>query len=266
VIRLATTSTPKNATHWSTRSLAQAAGISFKSVHRILQSQELKPHLVKTFKVSNDPRFIEKVSDIIGLYLNPPEHALVLCADEKSQIQALDRTQRPLPLKRGHAQTATHDYRRNGTTTLFAAIELLTGNVVGQCMPRHRHQEWLKFLRLIDAQMPAGYDLHLIVDNYATHKHPKVKDWLARHPRFHMHFTPTSASWLNLIERFFGQLTDKRIRRGTFHSVPDLIKAIDDYIAHHNDFPSRFTWTAKVEDVLSKVARARRVLDKSPSE
>jgi transposase len=266
VIRLATTATPKNATHWSTRSLAQAAGISFKSVHRILQSQELKPHLVKTFKVSNDPRFVEKVSDIIGLYLNPPEHALVLCADEKSQIQALDRTQRPLPLKKGHAQTATHDYRRNGTTTLFAAIELLTGNVVGQCMPRHRHQEWLKFLRLIDAQMPAGYDLHLIVDNYATHKHPKVKDWLAKHPRFHMHFTPTSASWLNLIERFFGQLTDKRIRRGTFHSVPDLIKTIDDYIAHHNDFPSSFTWTAKVDDVLSKVARARRVLDKSPSE
>lgn len=198
------------------------------------------------------------MSDIIGLYLNPPEHALVLCADEKSQIQALDRTQRPLPLKKSHAQTATHDYRRNGTTTLFAAIELLTGTVVGQCMPRHRH---LKFLRLIDAQMPAGYDLYLIVDNYATHKHPKVKDWLAKHPRFHMHFTLTSASWLNLIERFFGQLTDKRIRRGTFRSVPDLIKAIDDYIADNNDFPSSFTWTAKVEDVLSKVARARRVLD-----
>ncbi|HVT04471.1 MAG TPA: IS630 family transposase [Thermoanaerobaculia bacterium] len=266
VIRLATTATPSNATHWSTRSLARAVGISFKSVHRILQSQELKPHLVRRFKISNDPLFVEKVTDIIGLYLNPPEQALVLCADEKSQIQALDRTQRPLPLKKGQAKTATHDYRRNGTTTLFAAIELLTGNVVSRCMPRHRHQEWLKFLRQIDAEMPPELDLHLIVDNYATHKHPAVKRWVANHPRFHMHFTPTSASWLNLIERFFGELTDKRIRRGTFRSVPELIKAIDDYIAHHNDFPSTFTWTAKVEDVLSKVERARKVLNKTASE
>lgn len=266
VIHLVTSKTPPNATHWSTRSLARAVGISFKSVHRILQSQELKPHRVRTFKVSNDPHFVEKVTDIIGLYLNPPEHALVLCADEKSQIQALDRTQRPLPLKKGRAKTATHDYRRHGTTTLFAAIELLTGNVVGQCLPRHRHQEWLKFLERIDEEMPAELDLHLIVDNYATHKHPAVKDWLAKHPRFHMHFTPTSASWLNLIERFFGELTDKRIRRGTFLSVPDLIKAIDDYIAHHNDFPSTFTWTAKVDAVLSKVARARKILNKTASE
>ena len=266
VIHLVTRKTPANATHWSTRSLARAVGISFKSVHRILQSQELKPHRVRTFKVSNDPHFVEKVTDIIALYLNPPEHALVLCADEKSQIQALDRTQRPLPLKRGRAKTATHDYRRHGTTTLFAAIELITGNVVGQCMPRHRHQEWLKFLQRVDEEMPADLDLHLIVDNYATHKHPKVKDWLAKHPRFHMHFTPTSASWLNLIERFFGELTNKRIRRGTFLNVPDLIKAIDDYIAHHNHFPSTFTWTAKVEDVLSKVARARKALNKTASE
>ena len=266
VIRLATTKTAPNATHWSTRSLARATGISFKSVHRILQSQELRPHRVRTFKVSNDPQFVEKVTDIVGLYLNPPEQALVLCADEKSQIQALDRTQRPLPMTRGHAKTATHDYRRHGTTTLFAAIELLSGNVVSQCMPRHRHQEWLKFLRRIDEETPQEYALHLIVDNYATHKHPAVKAWLAKHPRFHMHFTPTSASWLNLIERFFGELTDKRIRRGTFRRVPELIKAIDEYIAHHNDFPSSFTWTAKVEDILSKVARARKRLDKTASE
>ncbi|MEO8036030.1 MAG: IS630 family transposase [Acidobacteriota bacterium] len=266
VIHLVTSKTPPNATHWSTRSLARATGISFKSVHRILQSQELKPHRVRTFKVSNDPNFVEKVTDVIGLYLNPPEHALVLCADEKSQIQALDRTQRPLPLKKGRAKTATHDYRRHGTTTLFAAIEMLSGNVVSQCMPRHRHQEWLKFLKQIDEEMPQEYELHLIVDNYATHKHPAVKKWLAKHSRFHMHFTPTSASWLNLIERFFGELTNKRIRRGTFRSVPELIKAIEEYIAHHNDFPSTFTWTAKVDDVLSKVARARKALDKMASE
>jgi transposase len=266
VIRLATSKTAPNATHWSTRSLARATGISFKSIHRILQSQGLKPHRVRTFKVSNDPDFIAKVTDVVGLYLNPPEKALVLCADEKSQIQALDRTQRPLPMKKGRAKTATHDYRRHGTTTLFAAIELITGNVVSQCMPRHRHQEWLKFLRQIDEEMPTEYALHLIVDNYATHKHPAVKKWLSKHSRFHIHFTPTSASWLNLIERFFGELTNKRIRRGTFRSVPELIKAIDEYIAHHNAFPSTFTWTAKVEDILSKVARARKVLDKTASE
>lgn len=266
VIHLVTSKTPPNATHWSTRSLARATGISFKSVHRILQSQELKPHRVRTFKVSNDPNFVEKVTDVIGLYLNPPEHALVLCADEKSQIQALDRTQRPLPLKKGRAKTATHDYRRHGTTTLFAAIEMVSGNVVSQCMPRHRHQEWLKFLKQIDEEMPQEYELHLIVDNYATHKHPAVKKWLAKHPRFHMHFTPTSASWLNLIERFFGELTNKRIRRGTFRSVPELIHAIEDYIAHHNNFPFTFTWTAKVDDVLGKVARARKALDKMASE
>ncbi len=266
VIRLATSKTAPNATHWSTRSLARATGISFKSVHRILQSQQLKPHRVRTFKVSNDPHFIEKVTDIVGLYLNPPEQALVLCADEKSQIQALDRTQRPLPMKKGHARTATHDYRRHGTTTLFAAIKLLTGNVVSQCMPRHRHQEWLKFLRRIDEEMPLEFDLHLIVDNYATHKHPAVRRWLSKHPRFHMHFTPISASWLNLIERFFSELTTKRIRRGIFRSVPDLIRAIEEYIAHHNNFPATFTWTAKVEDILSRVARARKVLDKTASE
>jgi len=265
VIRLVTTTTPPNRTHWTTRSLARATGISFKSVHRILQSQQLQPHRVRKFKLSNDPRFVEKVTDIIGLYLNPPEHALVLCVDEKSQIQALDRTQRPLPLKKGHAKTATHDYRRHGTTTLFAAIELLTGTVIGECMPRHRHQEWLKFLKRIDEEMPPEYELHLIVDNYATHKHRTVKRWLEKHPRFHMHFTPTSSSWLNLIERFFAELTNHRIRRGTFRSVPELIAAIESYIQQHNDYPRTFTWSAKVDDVLAKVERARKVLDTTAS-
>lgn len=266
VIRLVTTETPVHATHWSTRSLAKATGVSFKSVHRILQANGLKPHLVRTFKVSNDPQFIEKVTDIVGLYLNPPAQALVLCADEKSQIQALDRTQLPLPLTRGRAASRTHDYRRHGTTTLFAAIEVLSGQVVSRCMARHRHQEWLKFLRLLHEQMPAEFDLHLIVDNYATHKHPAVRRWLARHPRFHIHFTPTSSSWLNLIERFFAELTSKRIRRGTFRSVAELEKAIPDWIEHHNEYPSAFTWTAKVDDVLTKVDRARRTLQRTAAQ
>ena len=204
--------------------------------------------------------------DVVGLYLDPPEHALVLCADEKSQVQALDRTQPGLPLKKGRCGTMTHDYKRNGTTTLFAAIEVAEGHLIGTCMPHHRHQEWIKFLRLIDEQTPTDLDLHLIIDNYATHKHPKVKSWLKRHPRFHVHFTPTSSSWLNLIERWFREITDKRIRRGTFTSVQSLIQAIMDYIAAHNDNPKAFHWTAKAEEILAKVRRARKTLDKISTE
>lgn len=251
----------ENATHWSTRTLAEALGTTRSMVHRVWRANNLKPHLSRTFKLSNDPNYVEKIVDVVGLYLNPPEHALVLCCDEKSQIQALDRTQPGLPLKKGRCGTMTHDYKRNGTTTLFAALELAEGKLIGTCMPRHRHQEWIKFLKLIDEQTPADVDLHLIVDNYNTHKHPRVKAWLKRHPRFHVHFTPTSSSWLNLVERWFREITDKRIRRGVFHSVPDLIAAIMEYIEHHNDNPETFAWTAKAEVILEKIARARAVLD-----
>lgn len=232
-----TTQKPKHATHWSTRTLAKELGVDHVLVHRVWRASGLKPHLVATFKISRDKRFVEKLTDVVGLYLNPPEHALVLCADEKSQIQALDRTQPGLPMKKGRCGTMTHDYVRHGTTTLFAAIEMAEGRLIGTCMKRHRHQEWIKFLELIDAQTPTHLDLHLIVDNYATHKHERVKRWLKRHPRFHVHFIPTSSSWLNLIERWFREITDKRIRRATFHSVPDLVAAIMDYIQHHNDNP-----------------------------
>ena len=234
-------------------------------VQRVWAAAGLKPHRVKTFKVSNDPHFVEKLLDVVGLYLNPPEHALVLCADEKSQIQALDRTQPGLPLKKGRCSTMTHDYKRNGTTTLFAALEVLTGKLIGTCLPKHRHQEWLRFLRLIDRQTPPELDLHLIVDNYATHKHPAVQAWLLRHPRFHLHFTPTSSSWLNLVERWFRELTTKRLRRGVFKSVADLIAAIEVYIAHHNRHPRSFVWTAKVDAIVAKVERARTVLLKRAS-
>jgi transposase len=261
IVEMTTRSTPPNATHWSTRTLAAAAGANQSMVFRVWRANNLKPHLTRTFKLSNDPRFVEKLVDVVGLYLDPPEHALVLCADEKSQIQALDRTQPGLPLKKGRCGTMTHDYKRNGTTTLFAALELAEGKLIGTCMPRHRHQEWTKFLRLVDRETPAGLDIHLIVDNYNTHKHPKVQAWLARHPRFHMHFIPTSSSWLNLVERWFREITDKRIRRGAFKSVPQLIQAIMDYIAQHNRSPRSFVWTAKVEDILAKVRRARAVLD-----
>jgi transposase len=229
-------------------------------VQRVWKANGLQPHRTRTFKVSNDKHFAEKVVDVVGLYLDPPEHALVLSVDEKSQIQALDRTQPGLPLKPGRCGTMTHDYQRNGTTTLFAALELAEGKVIGACMNRHRHQEWIKFLRLIDEQTPADLDLHLIVDNYATHKHPKVKSWLKRHPRFHLHFIPTASSWLNLVERWFRELTDKRVRRGTFHSVPELIEAIMSYIEHHNENPKAFVWTAKVDRIMQKVERARAVL------
>lgn len=261
IIHATTQTKPPHATHWSTRLLAEALGTNRSMVHRVWQANQLKPHLSRTFKLSNDPRFVEKVIDVVGLYLNPPEHALVLCCDEKSQIQALDRTQPGLPIKKGRCGTMTHDYVRNGTTTLFAALELAQGKLIGTCMQRHRHQEWLKFLKLIDAQTPPELDLHLIADNYHTHKHPRVQRWLARHPRFHVHFIPTSSSWLNLVERWFREITDKRIRRDAFASVPQLIEVIMDYIEHHNQNPKAFVWTAKVEDILAKVARARAVLN-----
>jgi transposase len=256
---------PENATHWSTRSLAKELAVGPSMVQRVWKRHGLKPHRVRTFKLSTDKYFVEKMQDIVGLYLNPPERALVLCCDEKSQIQALDRTQPGLPLKKGRCGTMTYDYKRNGTTTLFAALELAEGKVIGTCMNRHRHQEWLAFLKLIDAQTPAGLDLHLIVDNYATHKHPKVKAWLKRHPRFHSHFTPTSTSWLNLVERWFREITDKRIRRGVFKSVKELVQAIMDYIEHHNENPQPFTWTAKANDILAKIGRAKTTLNKMPT-
>ena len=261
VVRKTTQEKPGNAAHWSTRSMAQAAGLSEKSVRRIWHRHGLKPHLSRTFKVSNDPEFAEKLEAIIGLYLNPPEHAIVLCADEKSQIQALDRTQPGLPLKKGRCGTMTHDYKRNGTATLFAAMSTLDGTVISMCDDRHRHQEWLKFLRAIDDLTPPDKELHLIADNYATHKHPQVRKWLGRRPRFHMYFTPTRSSWLNMVERFFRDLTEQRLRRGIFRDVEELIMAIGDYIDKHNESPKPFVWTAKASDILEKVRRARAALD-----
>ena len=261
VVHMTLNAKPPAGTHWSVRKLARAVGLSHSSVQRIWAAHGLKPHLTRTFKLSNDPQFSEKVQDIVGLYLDPPDKALVLCVDEKSQIQALDRTQPGLPLKKGRAGTLTHDYKRHGTTTLFAALDVATGKVIGRCLKRHRHQEFLRFLRQIDRATPKRLDLHLVIDNYATHKHPKVKAWLARHPRFHLHFTPTSASWLNLVERFFGLITEDAIRRGVFHSVADLEAAIQAYLEHHNDDPKPFIWTAPAADILEKVARGRRVLE-----
>ena len=265
VIELTTREKPRNATHWSTRTMAAAVGISEASVRRIWRVHGLKPHLLETFKVSKDPQFAEKLEAVVGLYLNPPEHALVLCCDEKSQIQALDRTQPGLPLKKGRGQTMTHDYKRNGAATLFAALNTLDGSVISLCQERHRHQEWLKFLRLLDDTTPENKQLHLIVDNYATHKHPKVKRWLARHRRFHVHFTPTSASWLNMVERFFRDLTEHRLRRGVFRDVEELIMAIDQYVDRHNEQPKPFIWTAKASDILEKVKRARAALNNAQS-
>jgi len=261
IIETTTQRTPQDATHWSTRTLAKFLGIDKMMVQRVWQANGLKPHRVKTFKVSNDPQFVEKLTDIVGLYLDPPDRALVLSCDEKSQIQALDRTQKSLPLKRGRCGTMTHDYKRNGATTLFAALSTLDGKVISRCDARHRHQEWLKFLKQIDAETQPELDLHLIVDNYATHKHPRVRAWLKRRPRFHLHFTPTSSSWLNLVERWFRELTDKRIRRGTFTSVAKLEAAIDSYIQTHNQNSKAFIWTAGVENILGKVRRARAVLN-----
>jgi transposase len=261
VVRKTTQEKPANATHWSTRTMAEAEGLSEKSVRRIWHKHGLKPHLSRTFKVSNDPEFAEKLEAIVGLYLNPPEHAIVLCADEKSQIQALDRTQPGLPIKKGRCGTMTHDYKRNGTATLFAAMNTLDGTVISMCDDRHRHQEWLKFLRVIDQVTPAGKQIHLIADNYATHKHPRVQKWLSRHSRFRVYFTPTSSSWLNMVERFFRDLTQNRIRRGIFRDAEELIMAIGDYIDKHNHRPKPFVWTAKASDILEKVKRARTALD-----
>ncbi len=261
IVRLTLHEKPAGETHWSCRSMAKRAGVSSSTVQRIWSARGIQPHRVKTFKLSSDPRFEEKLVDVVGLYLNPPEQAVVLCMDEKSQIQALDRTQPSLPMKPGRAGTMTHDYKRNGTTTLFAALDVLTGTVIGQCLPRHRHVEFLAFLKTIDRQVPKGLTVHLVLDNYATHNHPKVRAWLTRHPRFELHFTPTSSSWLNMIEIFFGRLTERAIRRGIFHSVPDLIAAIEEYLAAHNDDPQPFQWTATTEQILEKVRRGRVALN-----
>ena len=253
--------TPPNATHWSTRSMAEAQGLSEATIRRIWKRHNLKPHLVRTFKLSRDKHFVEKLIDVVGLYLNPPDKSLVFSVDEKSQIQALDRTQPGLPLKKGRCGTMTHDYKRHGTTTLFAALSMLDGKVIGDCMPRHRHQEFIRFLNRIDAETPSDVNLHLIVDNYGTHKHPRVKSWLRRHPRFHLHFIPTSSSWLNLVERWFREITDKRLRRGSFRSVPELIAAIREYLEGHNQNPKVFVWSAPVERILTKIAKCKEVLD-----
>ena len=253
-------SKPLNATHWSCRSMARAQGVSAASVQRIWSAHGPRPHRVKTFKISRDPNFVDKLTDVVGLYLNPPDKALLLCVDEKSQIQALQRTQPGLPLKKGRCGTMTHDYKRHGTTTLFAALNVLDGKVVGQCQARHRHQEFLKFLRRLEKEFPRR-DLHLILDNYGTHKHPKVRDWLAKRPRFVLHFTPTSASWLNLVERWFRELTDKRIRRGVFHSVAELTAAIETYIENHNHDPKPFVWSATADQIIQKVSKCKAILE-----
>jgi transposase len=251
---------PAGATHWSCRSMAIAAGVSKNSVQRIWNAHGLKPHLVRTFKLSNDPHFVEKLRDVVGLYMNPPEHALILSIDEKSQIQALDRTQPGLPMNKGRAATMTHDYKRHGTTTLFAALDVLKGEVIGQCLPRHRHQEFLKFLTIVDRNTPPQLDIHCIVDNYATHKKKEVKDWLVKHPRFRFHFIPTASSWLNLVERWFRDITVHRIRRDAFDSVPKLEAAIYDYIAHNNENPKPFVWTKSADDIINKVNRGKALL------
>ena len=261
IVDLTLHSKPAGETHWSCRTMAAKTGVSSSQVQRIWSARGLKPHLVDTFKLSNDPQFETKLVDVVGLYLNPPEQAIVLCMDEKSQIQALDRTQPSLPLKPGRAGTMTHDYKRNGTTTLFAALEVATGKVIGQCLPKHRHDEFLTFLRRIDRAVPADLQVHLILDNYATHNHADVTTWLTKHPRFHLHFTPTSSSWLNLVERWFRDLDQKALRRGVFKSVPDLITAIEDYLNAHNDQPRPLVWTASAESILEKVTRGRVALN-----
>jgi transposase len=250
-------STPPAETHWSCRSMAAHAGISKATVQKVWSSRGIKPHLVRTFKLSNDPRFEAKLVDVVGLYLDPPERGVVLCVDEKSQIQALDRSQPSLPMKKGRGGTMTHDYQRHGTTTLFAALDAATGKVTGLCLSRHRHKEFLVFLKVIDGQVPAGVEVHLVLDNYGTHNHPNVQAWLAKHPRFHLHFTPTSSSWLNLVERWFRELTERAIRRGVFPSVDHLIAAIDDYLDEHNSDPKPFTWTASAASIIEKVERGR---------
>jgi transposase len=252
---------PPDATHWSSRTMAAAQGVSEATVRRIWKQHNLKPHLVEKFKLSRDKHFLEKLYDVVGLYLNPPDKALVLCVDEKSQIQALERSQPMLPLRPGIPARQTHDYKRHGTTTLFAALNLLDGTVIGDCMPRHRHQEFIRFLQKVNVKTPTDLDLHLIVDNYGTHKHPRVKSWLRRHPRFVLHFIPTSSSWVNLVERFFSEITSKRIRRGSFRNVNDLIGAINSYIESHNQNPKVFVWTASVQTIMNKISKCKEALD-----
>jgi len=252
---------PRGATHWTGRMVAQAVGVSLRAVQRIWEANHLQPHRVRTFKTSSDPAFAEKVEDVVGLYMNPPVHAVVVSIDEKSQIQALDRTQPGLPMKPGKCGTMTHDYKRNGTTTLFAALNILDGSVIGQCMQRHRHQEFLRFLNRLERDVPAGKLVHVILDNYASHKHPKVLAWLARHPRWTFHFTPTSASWLNAVEGFFAKLTRRRLKRGVFHSLVDLQAAINRYLAEHNQSPKPFVWTADPDAVIAAASRGYQVLD-----
>ena len=255
VVRKTTQEKPGNATHWSTRSMAKATGLSEKSVRRIWHKHGLKPHLSRTFKVSNDPQFAEKLEAIIGLYLKPPEHAIVLCADEKSQIQALERSQPMLPIGLGYVEGVTHDYLRHGTTTLFAALDTAKGTVLTQCRKRHRHQEYLDFLREIDKNVPRQLHVHIIVDNYATHKHARVKGWLAERPRFQVHFTPTYASWLNQVELWFNRITQRAIRRGTFRSVRELVEKIDTFVQSSNASPRPFVWTATADSIFAKVQR-----------
>ena len=257
VIRKTLKEKPDGQTHWSRATMSAATGLSQSTIGRIWREHGLKPHRVDTFKLSSDPRFVEKLNDIVGLYVNPPEHAIVLSCDEKSQIQALDRTQPGLPMKPGRCGTMTHDYKRNGTTSLFAALNVLDGTIISQCQPRHRHQEWLKFLELIKRSVSGDKEIHLICDNYATHKHPKVQAWSQRNPRFHFHFTPASSSWLNMVERFFRDLSEKALKRGSFYDVNDLIGAITEYINQHNENPKPFIWTASAKDILAKVKRAR---------
>ncbi len=261
IIDLTLHSKPKGATHWSCRSMAQAAGVSPAAVQRIWSAHGLKPHRVETFKLSSDSHFIEKLTDVVGLYLNPPAKAIVLCVDEKSQIQAVDRTQPGLPLKRGRCGTMTHDYKRNGVTSLFAALNVAEGKVIGQCYGRHRHQEFLRFLKRLDDAYPRRLKLHLILDNYGTHNHPRVGQWLAAHPRFVLHFTPTGSSWLNLVERWFRELTDKQIRRGAFGSVRDLVHAIREFIAAYNRDPKPFIWTATAQSIIDKVSRCKATME-----
>jgi transposase/transposase-like protein len=260
IIKITTTENPEDATHWSTRSLAKKLGINHSFVNRVWREAGLKPHLVDACKVSNDPHFEEKLHDVVGLYNSPPENAVVFCVDEKSSIQALDRTQPGLPMKPGRCGTMTHDYKRHGTSTLFAALNTATGEVIGQCQKKHRHQEFLAFLKTVEKQTDSGLDLHLIVDNYATHKHEKVRNWLKRNKRVHLHFIPTSSSWLNLVERFFGLLTEKQLRRGVFTSVGELEAAITNFIELNNSDPKPFVWTKAAEEILEKVGRARKAL------
>ena len=253
--------TPAGATHWSTRVMAKAQGVSNATIHRIWNAHGLQPHRVKTFKLSRDQNFVQKLTDVVGLYLEPPDKALVLCVDEKTQVQALDRTQPGLPMKKGRCGTMTHDCKRNGTTCLFAALNMLDGTVVGSCYARHRHEEFLKFLRTLDRKSNKDMVLHLILDNYGTHSHPNVKKWLVMHPRFHLHFTPTSSSWLNLIERWFAELTNKRIRRGVFHNVSQLIQSIYEFLDEYNKPPKPFIWTASVQSIMEKVNHCKAIYD-----